>query len=63
MRAFTIVNLSLWTVLFLAWVPYAMLVGFPDRVSVEVGWILVFAGVLMAAQFGLRVARHRPVLG
>ena len=63
MRIFTIVNLALWCVLFVAWIPYLMLVGLEDRVSTEVLWILVVTACLQAALFALRVRRRRPVLG
>jgi membrane associated rhomboid family serine protease len=63
MRALTIVNLSLWVVLFLAWIPYTALVGFTDQVSGEVRWILTISAFLMALLFALRVHRRRPVLG
>jgi hypothetical protein len=63
MRAMTIVNLVLWGVLFLAWMPYTALVGWSDPASVEVRWILVLTAFLQVALFGLRIRRHRPVLG
>ena len=59
----TIVNLSLWSVLFVAWVPYTVAVGVADPVSVEVRTILVLT-LLMLGLLGLvRLRRHRPVLG
>ena len=63
MRAFTIVNLCLWVLLLLAWIPYTAMVGFADPVSAEVRWILTVTAFLMAALFALRVHRKRPVLG
>jgi hypothetical protein len=63
MRLLTIVNLCLWVVLFMAWIPYTSLVGFADPVSVEVRWILVLSAFLMAVLFVLRIRRQRPVLG
>ena len=63
MRFLTIVNLVLWSVLFLAWMPYTALVGSADSVSVEVRWILAVTAVLQAGLFGLRIRRHRPALG
>ena len=63
MRALTILNLSLWVVLFLGWIPYTALVGFADPISSEVRWILTVTAFLMAALFALRVRRKRPVLG
>ena len=63
MRVLTIVNLCLWVVLFLAWIPYTALVGFTDPISVEVRWILAVTGVLMGLLGVLRVKRRRPVLG
>ena len=63
MRILTIVNLCLWVVLFLGWIPYATMVGFTDPVSVEVRWILTVTAALMALLFALRLRRRRPVLG
>lgn len=63
MRILTIVNLCLWSVLFLAWIPYTSLVGFADPVSVEVRSILAVTAALMALLFALRLRRHSPVLG
>jgi len=62
-RALTIVNVSLWSVLFIAWVPYTTQVGWADPISSEVRWILATTAVLMALLGFLRVRRHRPVLG
>jgi hypothetical protein len=63
MRVLTIVNISLWTVLFVAWIPYTMEVGFADSVSVEVRWILTISAFLMLALTAFRIRRKRPVLG
>ncbi|TMG31182.1 MAG: hypothetical protein E6H95_02935 [Chloroflexi bacterium] len=63
MRALTIVNLSLWAVLFIAWIPYTAQVGWADPISSEVRWILATTAVLMVMLGFLRVKRHRPVLG
>jgi hypothetical protein len=63
MRALTIVNLSLWVLLFLAWIPYTALVGFTDQVSGEVRWILTITAFPMAVLFALRIRRSGPVLG
>ncbi len=63
MRALTIVNLSLWTVLFIAWLPYAMAVGWADPVSSEVRWILGSTAVLLALLGFLRIKRRQPILG
>ena len=63
MRILTIVNLCLWVVLFLAWIPYTTMVGFSDPVSVEIRWILTVTAALMALLFALRLRRRRPVLG
>ena len=63
MRAFTIVNLCLWVVLFFAWIPYTAMAGSADPVSVEVRWILMVTAFLMAVLFALRVHRKRAVLG
>jgi hypothetical protein len=62
-RVLTIVNLCLWSVLFLAWIPYTTIVGFTDPVSVEVRWFLTITAALMALLFALRLRRRRPVLG
>jgi hypothetical protein len=62
-RALTIVNGSLWSVLFIAWVPYTVRVGWTDPTSSEVRWILATTAVLMVLLGFLRVRRHRPVLG
>ena len=63
MRALTVVNLVLWTVLFVAWIPYTLMVGPMDPAAVEVRCILGITACLQLALFGLRIARHRPVLG
>jgi hypothetical protein len=63
MRAFSILNLSLWCVLFVAWIPYLSLVGFGDRVSVEVLWILAVTAGLQLLQVGMRARARRPLLG
>ena len=63
MRALTIVNLVIWAILFVAWTPYTLAVGWSDPASVEVRWILSITAGLQMALFGLRIARHRPVLG
>ena len=63
MRVLTIVNLALWSVLFVAWIPYLLMTGLENRVSTEVMWILVVTACLQAALFALRVHRRRPVLG
>ena len=59
----TILNLSLWAVLFVAWIPYTVAVGPGDSVSSEVRGILVVSLLLMMLLGILRVRRHRPVLG
>ena len=63
MRALTIINLALWAVLFVAWMPYTALVGWADPTSVEVRWILVVTAFLQVVLFGFRIRRRRPVLG
>jgi hypothetical protein len=63
LRAMTIVNLSLWSVLFAAWVPFTVAVGTADPVSAEVRTILMVSLVLMGLLGLLRLRRHRPVLG
>jgi hypothetical protein len=62
-RALTIVNLVLWVILLVAWTPYTLAVGWMDPTSIEVRWILTITAGLQIALFGLRMARHRPVLG
>jgi len=63
LRVMTIVNLSLWSVLFVAWVPYTAAVGPADPVSVEVRTILVVTLLLMMLLSLVRLRRRRPVLG
>ncbi len=62
-RALTIVNLLLWCFLFLGSIPYAEVAGWSDPVSVQVRWILAVTAALQLLLFGLRMRRHRPVLG
>jgi len=50
-------------VLFVAWIPYLTLVGFGDRVSVEVFWILAVTAGLQLLLVGLRARVRRPLLG
>jgi hypothetical protein len=63
LRVFTFINLGLWVILFLAWVPYTIAVGISDPVSTEVRWILVSTWVMMMVLALLRIRRGRPVLG
>ncbi len=63
MRYFSVLNLCLWCVLFVAWIPYLTLVGFGDRVSVEVFWILAVTAGLQLLLVGLRARVRRPLLG
>ncbi len=63
MRALTIVNLVLWMVLFVAWMPYGAAVGMSDPVSVEVRTILAVSALLMGLLALVRIRRGRPVLG
>jgi hypothetical protein len=63
MRYFSILNLCLWCVLFVAWLPYLALVGFGDRVSVEVFWILALTAALQLLLVGMRARARRPLLG
>ena len=63
MRVLTVVNLLLWVVLFVGWVPYTLMVGPMDPAAIEVRWILAITACLQLGLFGLRIARHRPVLG
>ena len=57
------VNIALWAVLFVAWVPYTLVVGWMDPAAIEMRWILATTAGLQLALFSLRIARHRPVLG
>ncbi|OLC18807.1 MAG: hypothetical protein AUH80_01980 [Chloroflexi bacterium 13_1_40CM_4_65_16] len=63
LRVMTIVNLSLWSVLFVAWIPYTIAVGSADPVSVQVRTILVVTILLMMLLGIVRLRRRRPVLG
>lgn len=63
MRVFSIVNLVLWVVLFGAWLPYAMTMGFGDSTTVDVMVILVVTAGLMIFLGAYRRAGHRPLLG
>ena len=63
MRVLTIVNLVLWAVLFVAWIPYTMEAGMADPISSEVTWILAVSAVLMGVLALVRIRNHRPVLG
>lgn len=63
LRVFTIVNLAMWAVLFLAWVPYTIAVGFNDRVSTEVRWVLASTWLMMMLLAVLRLRGRRPILG
>jgi hypothetical protein len=62
-RVFTIVNLAMWAVLFLAWVPYTIAAGFNDPVSTEVRWILASTWLMMMLLAALRLRGRRPILG
>jgi hypothetical protein len=63
LRMLTIVNLCLWSVLFVAWIPYTVAAGPADPVSSEVRVILVVSLLLMMLLGFVRIRRHRPVLG
>ncbi len=63
LRVMTIVNLSLWSVLFVAWIPYTVAMGPADPVSAEVRTILVATMLLMGLLALVRMRRRRPVLG
>jgi len=63
LRVLTAINLALWIVIFAAWVPYTLGVGWSDAVSVEVRWILSVTAALLLFLGFLRVRRHRPVFG
>ncbi len=63
LRILTVVNLSLWIVLFLAWIPYTLEVGFADPVSSEVRWILAATAVLLTLLGFVRLSKRRPLLG
>ena len=49
--------------LFVAWVPYLAVVGFGDRVSVEVLSILAVTAGLQLLLVGMRARARRPLLG
>ena len=59
----TIVNLSLWSVLFVACIPYTIAMGPADPVSAEVRTILVATMLLLGLLALVRMRRRRPVLG
>jgi len=63
MFALTIINLVLWMVLFVAWIPYAAVAGLSDPVSVEVRTILAVTALLMGLLALVRIRGGRPVLG
>jgi len=63
LRVLTIVNLSLWCVLFLAWVPYTIQLGPADAVSIEVRSILAITAVLLMILGALRLRRRRLTSG
>jgi len=63
MRYFSLLNLCLWCVLFAAWMPYLAMVGFGDRVSVEVLLILGVTAGLQLLLVGMRARARRPLLG
>ncbi len=63
MRALTIVNLVLWMVLLVAWIPYTAVAGATDPISVEVRTILAATALLMGLLAVVRIRRGRPVLG
>ena len=63
MRALTIVNLSLWIVLFMGWLQYTIAVGWADPISSEVRWILGLTAVLLGLLGFLRIRRHQAILG
>jgi hypothetical protein len=52
-------NLVLWAVLFVAWVPYVGLRSIGDPVSVQVGFILAVTAVLIAVQGAIRWRRRQ----
>ena len=63
MRYFSLLNLCLWCALFVAWIPYLAMVGFGDRVSVEVLSILAVTAGLQLLLVGMRARARRPLLG
>ena len=63
MRVLTIINLVLWTVLFVAWLPYAAVAGIADSTSLDVLWILVVTAGLLLLLGWLRIRGNRPILG
>ena len=62
MRIFFAVNIFLWCVLFLGWVPYVAIAGISDPVSVQVGFILAITAGLLLAQGMIRWRRHRRAM-
>jgi len=63
LRILTVVNLSLWTALLLAWIPYTLEVGFADPISSEVRWILSVTALLLLLLGFVRLRGRRPLLG
>jgi hypothetical protein len=59
LRVLFAVNLLLWCVLFVAWVPYVGMRSAGDPVSVQVGCILAVTAVLLAVQGVIRWRRYR----
>ena len=63
MRVFSVVNLVLWFVLLIAWVPYMLQAGLADPVSVQVMVILSVTAGLMGFLAAYRLSGHRHILG
>jgi hypothetical protein len=63
LRVLTIVNLSLWCVLFMAWLPYTVEMGLADPVSTEVRAILAVTAILLMILGVLRLRRRRLTSG
>jgi len=61
-RAFFILNICLWFVLFLAWLPYVAMQGWTDPVSIHVRAILGVTAVLLIVQGLVRYRRARRLL-
>jgi multisubunit Na+/H+ antiporter MnhF subunit len=63
MRVFSVLNLVLWFVLLVAWVPYLLQVGLGDPVSTQVIAILIVTAGLMAFLAAYRIRGRRHILG
>ena len=63
MRILTIVNGVLWLALLAMWLPYVLVMGLADPVSLQVMTILGVTAALMAFLAAYRARRRRPLLG